>query len=40
MKKVAALFVEKEGVYSGLDIVDVWSIDRDARKYNGGIPYC
>lgn len=35
---IAALFVEKNGVYSGLSGVDVWDIDRDARKYNGPWP--
>jgi hypothetical protein len=32
---IAALFVEKAGVYSEIDGVDLWSIDRDARLYNG-----
>ncbi len=35
---VAALFVEKAGCYSGLPGVDVWDIDRDARKYAGPYP--
>jgi hypothetical protein len=32
---IAALFVESDGVYSGLPDVDPWDINRDARKYNG-----
>lgn len=32
---IAALFVEKDGAYFGLDGVDPWAIDRDARLYNG-----
>ena len=35
---IAALFVEKNGVYSGLDGVDVWDKERDARKYAGPWP--
>ncbi len=32
---IAALFVEADGVYSGLPDVEVWDIKRDARKYRG-----
>jgi hypothetical protein len=32
---VAALYVEKDGVYYGLPDVDPWPIDRDARTYPG-----
>jgi hypothetical protein len=32
---VAALFVEKNGCYWGLENVDPWGIDRDARRYAG-----
>jgi len=35
---IAALFVERDGVYSGLPGVDVWDVDRDARKYDGPWP--
>lgn len=35
---VAALYVEKNGVYSGLTGVDPWDIERDARKYAGPYP--
>ena len=35
---VAALFVQPDGCYSGLDCVDIWPEDRDARKYNGPYP--
>jgi hypothetical protein len=35
---IAALFVEKHGVYSGLDDVEVWDVARDARKYTGPYP--
>lgn len=34
---IAALFVEKNGAYYGLDDVDPWPEERDARKYPG--PY-
>jgi hypothetical protein len=37
VKTVAALFVEKHGVYSFARGVDLWPVDRDARKYPG--PY-
>jgi hypothetical protein len=35
---VAALFVDPDGVYSGLDHVDAWGSDRDARRYDGFLP--
>ena len=36
--KVAALFVETGGVYYGLEDVDPWDEQRDARKYAGPWP--
>lgn len=33
--KVAALFVESTGCYTGVDGVDAWDIERDARNYSG-----
>lgn len=38
MKEVAALFVEKSGTYYGLDGVDPWDKERDARGYVGPHP--
>lgn len=35
---IAALFVEKGGVYYGLPDVDPWDVTRDARKYAGPHP--
>lgn len=35
---IAALFVEANGCYSGLDGVDLWDIERDARLYEGPWP--
>jgi hypothetical protein len=35
---VAALYVEKEGVYANLPGVDVWDETRDARLYAGPYP--
>jgi hypothetical protein len=35
---VAALYVEKGGVYYGLEGVDPWDEERDARKYAGPWP--
>lgn len=32
---ISALFVEKNGSYFGLENVDPWDIDRDARTYAG-----
>lgn len=37
-ERVAALFVEANGVYSGLPDVDVWDEARDARLYAGPWP--
>jgi hypothetical protein len=36
--RVAALFVEREGIYAGLPDVDVWDVTRDARLYPGPHP--
>ena len=33
--KIAALFVEEGGTYFGLDGVDPWGKERDARLYRG-----
>lgn len=38
MTQIAALFVEKDGAYYGLPNVDPWSLDRDARLYDGPHP--
>ena len=35
---IAALFVDVKGCYTGLDGVDLWPIDRDARAYAGPYP--
>jgi hypothetical protein len=35
---IAALYVEKDGVYSGVPGVDTWSVERDARRYGGPWP--
>lgn len=35
---IAALYVQKGGVYFGLDGVDPWDEERDARKYAGPWP--
>jgi hypothetical protein len=35
---IAALFVERHGCYSGLDGVDLWDAERDARLYDGPWP--
>ena len=35
---IAALFVQKGGVYYGLPDVDPWDEERDARKYDGPWP--
>ena len=37
-KNVAALFVEADGIYAGMPGVDLWPIERDARKYAGPWP--
>lgn len=38
MSRVAALYVDPNGVYSGLDGVDLWDEQRDARLYAGPWP--
>lgn len=38
MERVAALYVDSIGCYSGLPGVDVWGIERDARTYEGPHP--
>lgn len=35
---VAALYVDKEGAYAGLEGVDLWDEERDARNYTGPHP--
>jgi hypothetical protein len=35
---IAALYVEKDGIYAGLPDIDVWDESRDARKYAGPHP--
>lgn len=35
---IAALFVEKDGPYFGLEGVDPWDRERDARNYSGPYP--
>jgi len=35
---IAALYVERNGVYCDLPGVDPWTVDRDARKYAGPWP--
>ena len=35
---IAALFVEKDGPYAGIEGVDVWDAERDARNYAGPHP--
>ena len=35
---VAALFVERDGAYYGLEGVDPWDVERDARTYAGPHP--
>ena len=38
MVDVAALYVERDGVYAGLPGVEVWDEDQDARLYDGPWP--
>jgi hypothetical protein len=33
--EISALFVQPEGCYKGVDGIDPWDEERDARKYNG-----
>ena len=35
---IAALYVHPNGVYSGLEGVDLWDEERDARQYAGPYP--
>jgi len=35
---IAALFVDRRGVYAGMDGVDLWDEARDARRYEGPWP--
>lgn len=35
---IAALFVEENGCYYGIDGVDPWGVTRDARRYDGPYP--
>ena len=35
---IAALFVERDGVYWNQEGIDAWDIERDARKYDGPHP--
>lgn len=35
---IAALFVDGKGCYAGLPDVEVWDVQRDARKYDGPWP--
>jgi hypothetical protein len=36
--RIAALYVETDGIYFGLPGVDPWDISRDARRYDGPYP--
>lgn len=38
LRTVAALYVERKGVYAGLEDVDLWDESRDARNYRGPHP--
>ena len=38
MRQVSTLFVESNGIYSKLENIDLWPIDRDARLYPGNNP--
>lgn len=37
-RQIAALYVETDGIYYGLDSVDPWDSSRDARLYEGPYP--
>ena len=37
-RKIAALFVDKNGIYNGVNGICVWDISRDARLYPGPHP--
>ena len=36
--RVAALYVDEDGVYSEVEDVEVWGESRDARNYDSGLP--
>ncbi len=38
VRRIAALFVEAKGAYSGLEGIDLWDKKRDARGYAGPYP--
>lgn len=38
MNSVAVLFARHDSVYKRIESVDVWDIQRDARKWPGGMP--
>lgn len=38
MSGVAVLFARQDSHYKSIAGVDVWDIDRDARKWPGGMP--
>lgn len=38
MRTVAALFVRADSIYKTMPDVDAWDIERDARKWPGGMP--
>lgn len=38
VRTIAALFVRHDSVYKQLPGVDCWDIERDARKWRGGVP--
>ncbi len=35
IKRLAALFVQKDGIYSDINFIDCWPASRDARLYDG-----
>lgn len=35
---IAALYVERDGIYYGLEDIDPWDENRDARLYDGPYP--
>lgn len=35
---VAVLFARRDSSYKGIELADVWDIDRDARNYRGAAP--